>query len=69
MSEPHPPRRPLATFLRTAPGRDATLEATEPREPGLTDAAPVIEGIDPATDIVAATETEPVAAADPIIEP
>lgn len=68
MSEPNPPRRPLATFLRTAPGRDATPEATEPREPGPTDAAPVIEDIAPATDIVAATETEPLAAADPIIE-
>ncbi|PTT37510.1 DUF3426 domain-containing protein, partial [Stenotrophomonas sp. HMWF022] len=59
MSEPNPPRRPLATFLRTAQERDATPEATAPRKPVATDAAPVIDDIDPATDIVAATETEP----------
>jgi len=69
MSEPNPPRRPLATFLRTAQERDATPEATGPREPVATDAAPVIDDIDPATDIVAATEAESLVADDPIIEP
>ncbi|MEG0186052.1 MAG: DUF3426 domain-containing protein, partial [Stenotrophomonas sp.] len=67
MSEPNPPRRPLATFLRTAQERDATPEATEPREPVPTDAAPVIDDIDPATEVVA--ETVPPVADDPLIEP
>lgn len=69
MSEPNPPRRPLATFLRTAPGRDATPEPTEPDEPVPAGAAPVIDDIDPATGIVAATGTEPQVADDPIVEP
>lgn len=69
MSEPNPPRRPLATFLRTAPGRDVAPETTAPREPGPTDAAPVIDDLDPATDIAAATAAEPPPADDPIIEP
>ncbi|WP_164280755.1 DUF3426 domain-containing protein [Stenotrophomonas indicatrix] len=69
MSEPNPPRRPLATFLRTAPGRDAAPEATQPRDPGPSDAAPLIDDIEPAMDIVAGPETEARAADDPVIEP
>jgi hypothetical protein len=67
MSEPNPPRRPLATFLRTAQEGDATPETSEPREPVPTDAAPVINDNDPATDVVA--ETKSPAADDPLIEP
>lgn len=67
MSEPNPPRRPLATFLRTAQERDATPEISEPREPVATDAAPVIDDNDPTMDVVA--ETESPAADDPLIEP
>jgi len=69
MSEPNPPRRPLATFLRTAPGREAAPEATEPREPGPSNAAPLNDDIEPAMDIVAGPETEARAADDPGIEP
>jgi len=69
MSEPHPPRRPLATFLRTAQERAAAPEASEPREPVPTDAAPVIDDIDPATEVVAGPETAARATDDPVIEP
>lgn len=37
MSEPNPPRRPLATFLRTAPGGDVASTDAEP-VPAATDA-------------------------------
>ncbi|HAL22207.1 MAG TPA: DUF3426 domain-containing protein, partial [Stenotrophomonas sp.] len=64
MSEPNPPRRPLATFLRTAPGADAApVDATGHAAPQLLQEG---EAADDDQDTAAplAKHEEPVARAD-----
>ncbi|WP_312252666.1 DUF3426 domain-containing protein [Stenotrophomonas sp.] len=64
MSEPNPPRRPLATFLRTAPGADAApVDATGHAAPQLLQEG---EAADDYQDTAAplAQHEEPVARAD-----
>lgn len=59
MSEPNPPRRPLATFLRTTPGDDATpADTTDRAEPPIVDDAAAVpahqDAAPPAADLDAA---------------
>ncbi len=53
MSEPNPPRRPLATFLRTAPAGEAA-PATDARMQD--DAAPAAPTVEPAADPIEPTQ-------------
>ncbi|AWH19070.1 DUF3426 domain-containing protein [Stenotrophomonas sp. ZAC14D2_NAIMI4_7] len=64
MSEPNPPRRPLATFLRTAPGADAApADATGHAAPQLLQEGEAAED-DQDTAPSLAQHEEPVARAD-----
>ncbi|HYQ25462.1 DUF3426 domain-containing protein [Stenotrophomonas sp.] len=75
MSEPNPPRRPLATFLRPAPGADTAPgagpvqdHAEDPATASSDEAATLDPPAEPAVEIAHVFETRPLDVDEPAVE-